>query len=48
MGDKVLLKTLGAALRGRPYKSGIGYCVVQDVSSMTNDVCSDESSFPRK
>jgi hypothetical protein len=24
------------------------YCVVQDVSSITNDVCNDESSTPRK
>ena len=28
--------------------SVIGYCVVQDVSSITNDVCSEESSVPRK
>jgi hypothetical protein len=24
------------------------YCVAQDVSSITNDVCSEESSVPRK
>lgn len=24
------------------------YCVVQDVSSITKDVCNDESSVPRK
>jgi len=34
---------------GPPLQSGDRcYCAVHEVSSITNDVCSDESSLPRK